>query len=109
MKATFLPLNNFLFSGAAYPLVLTVPLNGALAVMYRTIEVPFFTKKATPAQFFQFWVSKLRYFKVQFVTLSIFQTLVGMYLAGKQYQTVQLLNELDTKNQESHISSPKEL
>ncbi|PIK45508.1 putative transmembrane protein [Apostichopus japonicus] len=83
--------------GAVYPLALAVPINGAMSVMYRTIEVPFFTKKATPGQFFQFWVSKLRYFKVQFVTIAIFQTLVGTYLAGKQYETIQLLNKVSTE------------
>lgn len=87
--------------GALYPLILAAPINGAMAVMYRTIEVPLFSKKATPQEFLQFWVKKLRYFKVQFATIAVFQTLIGMYLAGKQFEVITLLQKPTEKRIET--------
>ncbi len=47
------------------------------------------------SKFYLFWARKLRFFKVQFVTLTIFQGLVGCYVAKRQMDIVQ--EELGTK------------
>ncbi|XP_038051213.1 transmembrane protein 126A-like [Patiria miniata] len=75
---------NFLL-GAMYPVLLAAPLNAALARRYDTVKVPSMSfKNFDRSHFVKFWRSKIRYFKGQFVTIAIFQTIFGMFIAGSQ-------------------------
>ncbi|XP_022095182.1 transmembrane protein 126A-like isoform X2 [Acanthaster planci] len=77
---------NFLL-GTAYPIFLAAPLSAALAYRYDTVKLPALSyKNFDQRQFVDFWRSKVRYFKGQFITIAIFQTCFGMFIAGSQMQ-----------------------
>ena len=98
-KCFILPLSliSFLFlAGSVYPFLLAIPLNSALAVKYGTMEIPLFSTKPSAYQdMFSFWSRKMRYFKSQFITIAIFQTLLFSFVADRQFTVVH--KELDTQ------------
>ncbi|XP_033637514.1 transmembrane protein 126A-like [Asterias rubens] len=71
--------------GAVYPFFLAGPLSAALAKRYDTVKIPKLSlKKSDQRTLFNFWSGKVRYFKTQFIAITIFQTCFGMYVAGSQ-------------------------
>ncbi|XP_054770680.1 transmembrane protein 126A-like [Lytechinus pictus] len=71
--------------GSVFPFLLSIPLNSALAISYGTMEVPMFSKKTSFSEALKFWQKKIRYFKGQFISIAIFQTLMFAFVADRQF------------------------
>ncbi|XP_072035233.1 transmembrane protein 126A-like [Amphiura filiformis] len=76
--------------GAVYPMIIGLPFFSAVAQGNHKVQVPKLTMAVTNwAKFSQFWTRKLRFFKVQFVSLVIFQAVIGSFVAKKQMDVME--------------------